>query len=879
MALTGGMRLGPYEILGAAGAGGMGEVYKARDTRLERTVAVKVLPAHLHDSPDLRQRFEREARVVSSLSHPNICALFDVGQQDGVDFLVMEYLEGETLSDRLARGPMPPAQALKAAIEVAEALDRAHRQGIVHRDLKPGNIMLTKAGAKLMDFGLAKPASSALAVGVATDTPTAAITNKPLTAEGTIVGTFQYMSPEQLEGKEADARSDIFSFGAILYEMLTGKRAFEGKTQISVVAAILDKEPEPVSAVQPLAPAALDDVVKTALAKDPEERWQTAHDLKIQLKWIFEGRTSQVGVAPPAAGRKRRRLLWAAGAAVLAVAFAAAAYYTGGARRQEPMLRSSILLPGGESMGQEGEAQISPDERWLVFTGVDEHGTSRLWLREISSGKTRLIDGTRGANYPFWSPDSSQIGFFADGKLKKLDLANGVTQIVCDAPNGRGGAWAPDGTIVFSPSYVGGLQTVSGAGGTPAELTKTATGQATHRSPAMLPDGEHVMFFSGSDGTNPNGLYVTALKPAGAPQLLLRGESAGQVAGGYLLFVRRSILMAQRFDARHLRVEGEAIPLVPQVRYNIDRWRSDLSATGRFLLTSEQPRVPSQLTWYSLEGAKLGSVGAPLPAPVMLQISPDGKQVVAEVPSEDGDHIWLFDTAGGTGTPFTTGPGTERYGTWSPDGKQIAFIRDVGGLYGTLVKSTGADGKESVLVEGDGYVSPGGWSPDGRYFVFIKQGPTTHGVDIWAKPLFGDRKSFPIVQTPADDVLPQISPDGKWLAYVSSQSGVPLLYLTPFPGPGPATPITTAPALGYIWHPGGKEILVVTSDQKLAGIDLSFSGGEVKAGAPHALFGGNKIYPFDISRDGKRLLVAVPTRQESTQAFTLIDNWTEGMKK
>jgi hypothetical protein len=497
MSLACGTRLGPYEIVSPLGAGGMGEVYRARDTRLGREVAIKVLSGILSDRPEMRERLDREARALSSLSHPNICVLHDVGHENGTDYVVMELLEGNTLADRLVRGPIPLPQLLEIAKQVADALDRAHRAGIVHRDLKPSNIMLTKAGAKLLDFGLAKaPTAAAAHAALATMTH-----SKPLTAEGTIVGTFQYMSPEQVEGSDADARSDIFAFGAVLYEMATGKRAFDGRTQASVIAAVLASDPKPISELQPMSPPALDRLLRTCLAKDPDERFQSAHDLKLQLQWIVEG-GSQAGVPVPVAIRRRsrERIAWIAAAVLLAGAVALGLAYWRATSAPAQLWHSYLLPPekhtfaAGPGLGG-GQAAISPDGRMVAYllTGPDGQ---LLWLQSLDSPKAVPLPGTDGASYPFWSPDSRSIGFFAGAKLKRVDARGGPVQTICPAADGRGGSWNSEGTIVFAPGPSNPLSVVSADGGTPRPITKldAARNDTSHRWPWFLPDGHHFLY-------------------------------------------------------------------------------------------------------------------------------------------------------------------------------------------------------------------------------------------------------------------------------------------------------------------------------------------------------------------------------------------------
>jgi len=469
MALAPGDHLGPYQIIGPLGAGGMGEVYRARDTRLERSVAIKILAAKFSADPIRKQRFEREAKAISSLNHPHICVLYDVGHQDGTDYLVMECVEGETLAKRLEKGPLPLEQALKYGMQIADGLDKAHRGGTVHRDLKPGNIMLTPTGAKLLDFGLAK--SVAPLTDVATLTG-AATQDSPATKQGTIVGTFQYMSPEQVEGKELDGRSDIFSLGAVLYEMLTGRRAFEGKSQLSVASAILEKEPTPISAVKPMTPPEIDHAIRRCLAKDPEDRWQTARDLMLELRWIAEV-SSVKGIFPEAVSRSklRERLAWAVAAAFAIACVVVTILFVRPVSPSVQILRASLLPPQGSSFLPYNFA-IAPDGSRVAFVAIGPDGKTGLWVRGLSSPNAQQLTNTDGATYPFWSPDSLHIGFFAQGRLKTVDLVNSAVRNLCDVNPGFGGTWNQDGIIVFASNVTGPLYRIPAAGGTPEEVTK-----------------------------------------------------------------------------------------------------------------------------------------------------------------------------------------------------------------------------------------------------------------------------------------------------------------------------------------------------------------------------------------------------------------------
>ncbi|HEY6050287.1 MAG TPA: protein kinase, partial [Thermoanaerobaculia bacterium] len=508
MTLAPGSRLGPYEVLAQIGAGGMGEVYRAKDTRLDRTVAIKVLPDHLSKNAESRQRFEREAKAIAALSHPHICALYDVGRDGETEYLVMELLEGETLASRLTKGPLQLEQTLKYGIEIADALDRAHRQGIVHRDLKPGNVMLTRSGVKLLDFGLAKAIAPAAEPGSLTALPTQA----NLTQGGTILGTFQYMAPEQLEGKEADARTDIFAFGAVLYEMATGKKAFFGSSQASLISSIMKEEPVPISTIAPMTPAALDRVARTCLAKDPEDRFQTAHDAKLQLEWIEEGGSS-AGVPAPGAARRKSREAMAWG---LAAAFFLAAVLLGvGFLRRAPepprILRSTLdLAPDTRLDLLNASLALSPDGRSLAMAAIGADGKQRVWVRPLDSMSAHPLAGSEGATYPFWSPDSRFIGFFADRKLKKIEPSGGAVQTICDAPDGRGADWGSDNTIVFAAEPYGGLARVASSGGSSSPLEPDPGGSVSHRLPHFLPGGRHLLFFS--NGSKERGVHVLDLQ-------------------------------------------------------------------------------------------------------------------------------------------------------------------------------------------------------------------------------------------------------------------------------------------------------------------------------------------------------------------------------
>ena len=689
MPLSPGICLGPYEILAPAGAGGMGEVYRARDTRLDRTVAVKVLAEHLASNAEFRQRFEREARAASSLNHPHICTLHDIGQHQGMDFLVMEYLEGETLSARLQHGPLPHEQAMRYAIEIADALEKAHRQGLVHRDLKPGNVMLTKSGAKLLDFGLAK----ANVGSVAAEGLTATLRpSTPLTSAGAVIGTFQYMAPEQLEGREADARSDIFSFGALLYEMYTGRKAFDGKTQASIIAAILAGSPPALS------PPALDRIVKVCLAKDPDERWQSMHDLKRELEWMQSAPDAQPAQAPV---RQARPIAWIGATAALLLAVLALAFVHFRESRPAPeTVRFFVSPPPRATLGE--SFAISPDGKRLAFTAEGSDGRNLIWVRSLSSLSAQPLAGTDEAIFPFWSPDSRYLAFFAQNKLKKIDAAGGPAQTLCDAPVGRGGAWSREGFILFAPDAATALYRVPVDGGVPSPVTQLSAGETSHRWPQFLPDGRRFLYWSPGSSRETMGVYLGIPGSAGR-QLLTRSNSMGlytrDAAGaGYLLFLRDRSLMAQSLDPRSFRLGGEPRILEQHISVSpgsLGFSSFSVSAAG-VLCYRTGAEIDTQLVWFDRAGKRLGMAGRA--GSTHPALSPDEKRVAVSRQDAQATNfdIWVLDLLRATPTRLTFDPTPDYMPTWSPDGSRIAFAGSRQGVMDLYQKlASGAPVKNS----------------------------------------------------------------------------------------------------------------------------------------------------------------------------------------
>jgi Tol biopolymer transport system component/predicted Ser/Thr protein kinase len=872
----------------------MGEVWKARDTRLDRTVAVKVLPEHLSSSAEVRQRFEREAKTISQLSHPHICALYDVGNQDGVEYLVMEYLEGETLAERLVKSALSAEQTLRFGIEIADALDKAHRQGIVHRDLKPGNVMLTKSGVKLLDFGLAKAVGPAGPVSAVTSLPTMA-GGANLTQEGTILGTFQYMAPEQLEGKEADVRTDIFAFGSVLYEMATGKKAFSGTSQASLIAAIIEREPPAVSTVQAMTPPALDRVVKTCLAKDPEDRFQTAHDVKLQLQWIAEG-GSQVGVpAPVAARRKSRERIWMSAALLLAIACAALGLLLArSARRPERVVRSSIALPEGTVFWLDpatpGPPTISPDGRRLAFSARGPDGKIRLHIRSLDASEAIALAGTEDVQYPFWSPDSRSVGFFAGAKLKAIEAEGGPPVTLCATETDpKGGSWSGGGIIVFARGSASTLWKVPAGGGEPVEVTRfdPKRGDNSHRHPRFLPDGKHFLYLARlANGTAEGQGVVVASLDGGPEKVLMRSPAAAEFASGHLLFLRDRTLMARAFDPRRLEFTANAFPLAENVSF-----LSLASATGIFtasqngtlLYQTSLGLAASRLQWLGRDGSPHGFLGDPADY-VEISITPDGKRAAAVLrdPSTGNRDLWVYDVARNLGTRFTFEPGNEESPVWSPDGSSLAFSSNQKGHGDIYRKTASGSSEQELLVESKNDTNPSCWSSDGHFLAYVESAKDTKG-DIYFLPLEGDRKPQVFLKTLAFEYPAAFSPDGRWLVYGSDESGKFHLYVTSFPRAGRKWQVSREDGAYAYWSADGKEILYHGFSGQIWAVEVAARMDSIEIGVPKPLFkvpvppkaGGPDIYP---TADHQSFLY-LDRGQKPSALMNLVLNWPVAVKR
>ncbi len=897
MSVKTGSRLGPYEILSAIGAGGMGEVYKARDTRLDRTVAIKILPTHLAGRAELRERFEREAKTIASLNHPHICTLYDTGHQDEVDFLVMEYIEGETLAQRLQKGALPIQQVLQYAIEIADALDKAHRKGITHRDLKPGNIMLTKSGTKLLDFGLAKLTQE---VSPATPDSQLPTMQNAITGEGTILGTLQYMAPEQVEAKEVDARTDIFAFGAVVYEMATGKRAFEGKTSASVMAKILEVDPPTISSLQPMTPPQLDRVVKTCMAKDPDERWQTASDLCRELKWISGGGTQAgITVAAPSEPRWKKFLPWVAAFAVAIAAAVGAALYV---RHWTPptahVVRFTIAAPEkAPFVLNPAFLSISPDGSKLAFvagtggTGPATIGGSgvQLWIRSMDSPTARALPGTEGASQPFWSPDSQYVGFFADAKLKKIAVSGGPAQTLADAPSSNtagasstGGTWSRQGVILFTANIKSEtVNRVSESGGASSPVTSIDLSRAevAHLWPQFLPDGNHFLFLAFNTAPGTGGVYVTSLDSKERKLILNNTTSAAYVPPGYLLFSRQGTLMAQPFDAARLQLGGEAVPIAEGLQ--------SVQITGRAAFTVSENGVlayrggggaaPLTLAWVSRNGTET-RLAAPAHNYVLPRLSTDGKRVAVGI-EEAESQIWVYDLSRDALTRLTFEGAGNVDPVWTPDGKRIAFKGNKNRLFWQPADGSGA-AEELTSGELSANNVPSSWSPDGQELALTEDRAVRK---IWIL-LLKDRTPHLFIDSPSYETAPRFSPDGHWITYASNESGRYEIYVRPYPGPGGKWQISTEGGTEPVWNPMGHE-LFYRDGQKMMAVDYT-AQPTFSAGKPKMLFEGpyvptpRSIPDYDVSPDGQRfLMVKNPEQAQAPTPINIVLNWHEELKQ
>jgi len=885
MPLAPGTHLGPYEITTPLGAGGMGEVYRARDTRLERTVAIKILPEQLCKDPTRKQRFEREAKTISSLNHPHICTLHDIGSQDGIDYLVMECVEGETLAKRLEKGPLPLEQVLKYGAQIADALDKAHRAGIVHRDLKPGNIMLTASGAKLLDFGLAKPA---VATSLATMTGTRL--ESPVTQEGTILGTFQYMSPEQVEGRELDGRSDIFSMGAVLYEMLTGQRAFAGKSQLSVASAILEKEPAPISAAKPLTPASLDHAIRKCLAKHPDERWQSASDLASELNWVAEGSSQHGALAVmPSKANHREWLAWTLAALGLG---AAALFWAFSVMHKTPALLPKHLvlqLPADAPLALARLAPLdigrtsfalSPDGTTLAYS-ADLGRNSQLYVRPLEKSEARPLPGTQGAYGPFFSPDGQWVGFFANDRLKKISIHGGDPIVICETRIPHGGTWGADDQIVFSDGEGSVLVQVLATGGKRRNVpVQDLSSQPGIFSPEILPDGKWVLAAIPQSANWDFARIVAVSLETGKTENVLDGGTSPHYLGtGHLLFNRGKSLMAIPFDPRSRRVTGPAVTFIDGVK--AEAW-----GAAQFAVSDEGTLayLPGGAGWIgklAMVDRKGSASPFPLPAQAygVLNLSPDGRFVAVLIGGAT-DDVWIYDIGRAALTRFTT-DGADSGAIWSPDGKYLVLSSAHGGKTVFFRKLADGSGTEEPLLTTELPGSPQSWSAAWNLLAFTQTKPA--GVeDIWTVPLQGERTPRLFLQTNFDNWGAVFSPDGRWIAYTSNESGRSEINVRPYPGPGGKWQVSTEGGEEPRWAKSGRELFYRNGTKWMsARVQTS---PDFAAQKPEVMFEGNFVnvlgIEYDVAPDGNHFIMIQADEPKSPPTeLNVIVNWREELNR
>ena len=891
MHLSGGTRVGPYEILAQLGVGGMGEVYQARDTRLGRIVALKFLNERIAAEPGRRQRFETEARAISSLNHANICALFDVGEHDGATFLVMEYVEGETLDDRLTRGAMPAVEAIRYAAQIADALDHAHQLGVIHRDLKPSNVMLTRSGAKLLDFGLARLPT------METKSPRSTISLAPnrLTAEGTILGTFPYMAPEQLEGKDADARTDIFTFGTVLYEMATGRRAFQGQSQASLIAAILERDPPPPSTQQAALSPAFDHLICRCLAKDPRERWQSARDLMFELGWIAE-RAAEADAAQ-APQRSRERLAWSvAGLALLvavSVVIAAASRRSAGSSQAEtrPLMRLDIELPPSASMAIEDQTALalSLDGTRLVYVARTAAGT-QLYSRLIDRSNPTPIEGTTGGSMPFLSPDGQWVAFFADGKLKKVRIEGGTPVALADAPTSRGGTWAADDTIIYTPGVNGGLMRIPAAGGQPTVLTtpRSNSGTISHRWVEALPDGKSVLFtiWTGFGRWEESRIAVLPLDSLEQRILPLEGAADPHYSKtGHLLYRRAGTIMAVPFDLRKLEVTGPPFTVLENVAVSIVNNAHVAVSNSGLLVYAPALEVGSvyALRWVDRSGGE-SSVALSSPALEEPRISPDGERLVLTVREQTNADAWTYHLTRGDFKRLTEEVTEDETPVWMPDSQHVTYSAARPGQPRSIFRRRVDGGNEELLLRTDpskdDHPHVDSWSPDGQILALTNMNMSTssENFDIWLLRPQNNPALQPLLQTTFNEGAARFSPDGQWLAYVSNESGRYEVYVRALGGSDRPRQISSGGGTEPVWSRDGKELFFRNGDRMM--VSAVRSRPTFSHDTPHQLFEGRyasarrgRLHAnYDVSLDGQKFLMLKEIGQTSAPKLGVVLN-------
>lgn len=885
-----GASIGHYRIVSKIGAGGMGEVYKAHDSRLDREVAIKVLPSEMSSDEDRLRRFEQEAKATSALNHPNILTVFDIGEHDGSPFIVAELLDGEELRERLDEGSIPLRKVTDYAQQIVSGLSAAHEKGIVHRDLKPENLFITKDDrVKILDFGLAKLSEPPASVGGSTGNEDA--TRRAITSPGVVMGTVGYMSPEQVRGHAVDHRSDIFSFGLILYEMITGMRAFQHETMAETMSAILKEEPAEITESSPSISPSLERIVRRCLEKKPERRFQSTADLGFALESLSAPTSSSganMTTAVSAIGPETERSPWlvrilaAAAALFLIVSVVSTVLYI---RRPVPDERPvSFVVPPPESGSNVGSPAISPDGRTIAFTmAVD--GKSHLYLRELGSFTERRLNGTDGVQAAFWSPDSRSIAFTANDKLKKVDVGGGAVQVICDAPKGFSGAWSRDGVIVFG-SGDRGIRRVSASGGEVSELLPLdeSRKETRHLFPRFLPDGRH--FFYRSHNSSPNDppeIFIASIDGKERKSLFKNSSDVYYIEPGYLLFARDTTVMAQPFDASKLQFTGDPVPVLENVAMVTSTGRSQFSVSENGTLVYKTGGgTVNQLRWFDRQGKEIAKVGPPGEYSDVV-LSPDGKRAVVERLDSSNRDIWMIDLERGLPTRFTFGALREDDPAWSPDGTYLAFSSNgYGDKQSIFRKLANGAGNEELLSDAVSVQTSGmDWSPDGKNILFASIGEKS-GNDIWVLPMNGEAKPYPLLKSEFNESQAHFSPDGRYFAYVSNESGREEIYIQSFPVGAGKWRVSTNGGWVPKWRRDGKELYYEAIDKKLMAVPVKLDGS-VEIGSATALFqteitvGSPNRYA--VAPDGQRFLINSPLQSGQEAPFNVILNWTSTLKK
>jgi serine/threonine protein kinase/Tol biopolymer transport system component len=868
-----GKSIAHYRVTAQIGAGGMGEVYRASDSRLGRDVAVKVLPAAFAEDPERMARFEREAKLLASLSHAHIAGIFGLEETNGTRALVMELVEGPTLADRIAKGAIAPDEALPIAKQIAEALEYAHERAIIHRDLKPANVKLTlDGGVKVLDFGLAKALSDdANASG--SDLSKSPTLTAASTRLGVILGTAAYMSPEQAKGKAVDRRADIWAFGAVLFEMLTGRQAFAGETVSETLASVMKDEPDwkllPAST-----PARVRDLLRRCLVKDPKQRLRDIGDARIRIEEEITGAPDASSITTTTSGAPSSRRSMLVPVVIVALVAAAVGLAGGFLLRKTPtppMFRATLLFPDEMRLDeQNASVAISPDGRTVVLAASGKEQPLQLWVRRLDSDVTTPIAGTNGATYPFWSPDGRFIAFFADRKLKRVPANGGTVQTLCDAVDARGGSWSADGRIIFSPGPLTGLEIVAASGGTPQSLTALSKTGETHRLPRFLPDGKRALFVIGASDLSRGKIECLDIESKTITRVMECESEVRYLETGHLAFLIDKNLVVQRFDESSLKLSGEPVPIAESVQFNIYRYTGgwDLSRYGALLYTTGVGVQNGQLTWFDLDGRELGTLGTPSPV-IGLEISPDGQRVVSSERGEQFD-LWMWDVARGVRTRFTFGPDPAALGIWSHDGRTIYYANGTGNIFAK--SADGASAATTIFEITDSWIQPESISPDGRE-LFISPQLRETGTDVWVKTLGDDAEPRKLFASPANEGGARLSPDARWFLMTSDESGREEVYAYPYPSLSGRWQVSSEGGRGGHWLPGGRAILYTTLDERLVRVDVDGSGESLRVGEGKTIFGGRAIPGAGaIAPDGKRLLVAVP-QGGSALKLHLVTDW------